>query len=142
MQTDTDIASWRVAMLRTGYGIAALGGLALAVLAASGGMNEVFDGGTRAAHAIAQLLGAMTAICLAVGVCLFVFLAFRPYWWGKLFCLAAATSWLGFGAQSYFAFGAPTVAAVALAAGLAVLLAGLLHQIADPRFSGPYLRPA
>jgi hypothetical protein len=65
-----------------------------------------------------------------------VFLMWRPFWWGKLICFAIGLTWVagagGFGLITGF----NPIVDCQIGAGVALLLAALLHQIADPRF-GP-----
>ncbi|MGN6366464.1 hypothetical protein [Asticcacaulis taihuensis] len=78
---------------------------------------------------------------MMVGLCgLFIFLSFRPYWWGKLICAWAALSWLGFSGVMCLLAGYDGRLVWILSAGAMMVLAIILHQVADPRFSGSYLR--
>ncbi len=70
----------------------------------------------------------------------FIFLSFRPYWWGKLLCVWAGISWLGFSGAMCLLSGYDSRLLWILMAGVIMLLAAILHQIADPRFGGTYPR--
>lgn len=68
----------------------------------------------------------------------FVFLLWRPFWWGKVLTLFAALAWGGAGLVmlvSKDALGPPLQAA-----GGIMLLAFLAQLAADPRLGGPVLR--
>lgn len=74
---------------------------------------------------------------------LFVFLSFRPYWWGKLLCLSAALSWGLFGVVlSAFGGGFEPTLRWVLVAAFGMFAATVVLQALDPRFSGSYLRGA
>jgi hypothetical protein len=77
---------------------------------------------------------------LAILGAVFVFLSFRPYWWGKLLLVWAGIAWTGFGAGLSAWKGLDGSLALVLAAGVTMLAAATAHQVADPRFSGSYLR--
>jgi hypothetical protein len=85
---------------------------------------------------------------MAAIIALFLFLAYRPYWWGKLICALAALSWIGHGAMAFALLpmlDVPDIspmayAAVPIVSGIVALACGILHQRADPRFGGSYLR--
>ena len=134
---------WRLTAIRAGYAIAAFGALALAVLSGSGVIAGAILAGSNAGPMLPLGLSVvMTACFVAIGG-LLVLLTFRPYWWGKLMCVWTGLSWIGFSVMSVIIMpGNLAVSLTALVAGFAQLLAALIHQIADPRFSGPYLRRA
>jgi hypothetical protein len=138
--------SRRVSMLRAGYLLAAFGALTMAALTGSGAITNAMIAAAHAPpHMKPVLLPGLipeVTVGFVLFATLFVFLAFRPYWWGKLLCVWAGLSWTGFGAGSLVLLHNNLVGGAALAGGGAVLLAALIHQIADPRFSGPYLRSA
>lgn len=72
---------------------------------------------------------------------LFVFLSFRPYWWGKLLCLWAALSWGMFGLiLSAFGGGFKPTLDWVLVAAFGMFAATVVLQVVDPRFGGSYLR--
>lgn len=70
-----------------------------------------------------------------------LFLTVRPYWWGKIFVLWPAVSWMGFAAACTFVTGgwAP-ILFVPLGCGVAMLAIAVTHQVLDPRFSGAPLQ--
>lgn len=82
--------------------------------------------------------------CLMVALAgLFVFLSFRPYWWGKLLCLWAAVSWGMFGLiLSVFGGGLKPTLDCVLVAAFGMFAATIVLQVVDPRFGGSYLRIA
>lgn len=77
---------------------------------------------------------------------LMIFLLIRPYGWGKLVTAFCAFSW------GMFAVNLTVMAQMieptpfdirllpVIIGAIGMLTAAILHQIADPRFSGPYLR--
>jgi len=69
-----------------------------------------------------------------------VLLAVRPYWWGKLFVLWPALSWIGFAGAMTVITGWTPLLLVPLGCGGVMLLIAATHQILDPRFSGAPLR--
>ncbi|MBP2159664.1 MULTISPECIES: hypothetical protein [Asticcacaulis] len=72
---------------------------------------------------------------------MFVLLFLRPYGWGKILMLFCTFSWLSFSGVQVLVTGTLDARALpVLIAGAGMLLAILLHQIADPRFTGTYLR--
>jgi hypothetical protein len=90
-----------------------------------------------------QAASYFSGVVLVPFVAVFVFLSFRPYWWGKLLCAWAGLAWVMFGGMGMAEFGGRGVVLdLVLGAGIAMLCVGAAHQIIDPRFSGSYLRPA
>lgn len=138
---------WRIWMLRIAYVMAFGGAGLMGFLIASGAvMNQMVALAGEDAVARADVEGFRTvltyggsAVLVAFGA-LIAFLAFRPFWWGKLLCLFAGLAWLMNGLVMA-AFGLEgTTSSLILTCGAAMLGAALLHQIADPRFSGGWMR--
>jgi hypothetical protein len=77
---------------------------------------------------------ALTPHLAAIGL-----LVLRPYWWGKLLCVWAGVCWIGFALVGSSMWGLNPPLAGILAAGAAMLMVAIVHQIVDPRFGG-YLR--
>ncbi len=141
--------AWQIVCLRLAYLIAIAGAAALGVWAVTGNVFEpIFSlaGATiadippdfRAMLEVVKYFqaGFMFLIC---GV--FVLLFLRPYGWGKVLTLFSALSWLGFcSAFTLLSGGFDMRIAPVLAAGVGMVLAAALHHIADPRFTGTYLR--
>ncbi len=142
-------ARWRVRSLRVAY-LLAVGATALmAFLIISGAvmkqMNAMMGEDIAPDPTLQQFettfsyVGGGVLLALAG---LFVFLAFRPFWWGKLLCLFAGLAWLMNGLMmTAFGSGGATSSLIATSGGL-MIIAALLHQIADPRFSGTWMRSA
>lgn len=135
----------QIMALRAAYVIASLASLTLAVWAGLGYaialMNDM--AGPLASPEFSAMWSAVRYPQAVFGILftgLFVFLIFRPYWWGKVLCLLAALSWLGFGLGSLLMWQSDWRAFIPAGAGAAMVVALLLHQVADPRFSGSYLR--
>jgi hypothetical protein len=79
----------------------------------------------------------------ATFVFLMLFLAYRPYWWGKIICLWAGLAWVGFAVTaSYFYFQTSLVPVAVFICGVFMIAVAVAHQIVDPRFGGSYLRVA
>gem|GEM_PF-1902204 len=136
-----------ILLLRIAYGLAIASLVLVGGLTASGKVMEALlalVGETPQDFMGWEMMVAMnvTAGVLALAMAyLFVFLLRRPYWWGKLICLWVGLGWFGFGLVGLLLSGGHlTLLAVALG-GIVMLTAAILHQIADPRFSGSYLRP-
>ena len=136
--------------IRAGYIGAAMGAAGLAWLFLSGQMLDVLLGMTGGPKdslppdllAAFKLVAYPTAAVVLALAGLFLFFAWRPYWPGKLVCLLCATSWSLFCVMAVL-IGAPAShpAVVTIgAAAVLVLLAGVVHQVNDPRFSGSYAR--
>lgn len=136
----------KVRILRFAYWTAAAATGLMAWLAISGAIMGVFLAAGSGAGPHPELAGAGDAMGIGSGLLLllfaglFVFLSFRPYWWGKLICAWAGLAWCMFGLISGVVAGPQLTSPLVLAAGLTVLAAGLVHQLTDPRFSGSYLR--
>jgi hypothetical protein len=82
--------------------------------------------------------GALVVVLFA----LFMFLVARPYWWGKLVCALLALPWCMFGLMSTLLGAERSTSMYVLSAGVLMLVAGVVAQVADPRFGGTYLRRA
>ena len=139
-----------VNLARAAYGLAAASTLLLGWLAASGRIGDLMLNllATQGGEPPLAFRSALQAIrffeggLMAALAGLFLFLAARPYWWGKVLCLWAAVSWGGFGLVGAVFFGAgaqPTLVGV-LVAAVGVLTAAVVVQVVDPRFGGSYLR--
>jgi hypothetical protein len=138
----------RWVLLRAAYLIAAGAATVMGVLAVSGkftSLVERFGRGLGDVHGPALPWEIVTALTIVqsvqfvalVGV--FVFLALRPFWWGKVICFGVGLIWIaggvGFSMVWFSIFGGLNmIVDCQIAAGTALLLAALLHQIADPRF--------
>lgn len=137
--------SAQIVRLRVAYGLAGAASLGMVVLAASGAvvgfMNEMTED-IFATLPTARYLPLIQAAMLSALTGLFVLLFKRPYWWGKLLCAWAGLAWSGFGFASSLLLGAALVPLAALVCGLMLLVAAGLHQSADRRFSGSYLKAA
>ncbi|HEX3989559.1 MAG TPA: hypothetical protein VHX39_00160 [Acetobacteraceae bacterium] len=83
---------------------------------------------------ILTAINVLQSVYLAVLLGVFVFLAFRPFWWGKLICLGMGLTWVVGGAGFAMIAGFYPIIECQIWAGVALLLAALMHQIADPRF--------
>ena len=140
----------RLRALRIAYCSAAITVVAFMAWMALGPLALLMNrlGAPRSLRGLSGLSGAITALLFG-GV--FMFLAVRPYWWGKLFCWFAALAWIGHGLIAALLLNGPlstvgvaplTYAAGPVAAGLAMLAIGLFHQRIDPRFGGTYLQAA
>ncbi len=139
----------KLRLLRAAYAIASVATLAVGWVAVSGRLGALmlsfFRSHSDELSLEASMFDAMRypqGAMMLVFVGLFVFLFFRPYWWGKLICVWAGVSWLGFSSIIGLMAGFTDTVAYVLVASLAMLLAAGLHQFADPRFSGSYLRAA
>jgi len=144
IEAPTGGAGQRIA-LRTAYVIASLASLTLAIWAGLGHAVELMDdiAGELPSPELREIWSAVRYPQAVFGILftgLFVFLVTRPYWWGKILCLWAAVSWLGFGVAVMLMWQADPRLFVPIGTGSAMLLAFIIHQIADPRFTGTYLR--
>lgn len=128
--------------LRAAYSAAAVGAFALAAFMYSVGVDAFLQLAEPMPPALERFLPIVKVFQLCglgvVGVIL-GFLAFRPYWWGKILCAWAGFAWSGFGAVATFVFNTPQLGWVS-AAGLLLLGTGIAHQLIDPRFGGSHLR--
>ncbi len=137
-------------ILRVAYGVAVLAALAVGWLFASGRVFAIFlaGGAPQAAGALIPVeVAGGAALMMLVGA--FLFLAVRPWWWGKLLCLWPALSWMMFGGiiiqfKRMAVFPAAMlqnmtaeVYVIPLGAGATLLLVAIVHQLVDPRFRGP-----
>ncbi|MCA3724095.1 MAG: hypothetical protein IM671_08955 [Phenylobacterium sp.] len=133
----------RVLVLRGAYLAAALATGVMGWFALSGRLEAMIVSITGADASTLLGLHAMIMMIIPLfgllsGV--LVFLSFRPYWWGKLLCAWAGLGWVGFGVIPSMV-GAPNSGSEMVGvAGLVMLSAAIIHQVADPRFGGPYLR--
>ena len=145
------VSARKVLILRIAYGAFAIAILVQSVWAIAGPFGRMFElmgGAPPPGFMETFYVGAALMTSFFLGLC--GFLAWRPYWWGKLLCALAAVSWIGHAAISGFVlpdvfgpdFPAAIHAAVVGGAGLVALATGLAHQWADPRFGGTYLRVA
>ena len=134
--------AWRVWLLRTSYSLAVVATVVVGGLAASGAVFDAMGPEVRQQLGGALLaMQAMQALFVLLFAGLFAYLAARPWWWGKLLLAWAALAWTMFGLIGQFMLHGPVVTTV-LVCGLLMLVAVVATQIADPRFSGPYLRTA
>ncbi len=139
------VAPTKVLVLRGAYWAAAAAALAMIGLILFGGFEHILfkDLGVPASFVdpgfIAMIRYVDPLFLAALGGA-FLFLSFRPYWWGKLLLVWAGLAWAGFGAGLSIWKGLDGPLALVLVAGLTLLAAATAHQVADPRFSGPYLR--
>jgi hypothetical protein len=116
--------------LRGAYLAGVCAALALAVSSAT--LLELFGFPPELRAAVWPVMGAGFAAAAAPTL----FLTFRPYWWGKLFVLWPALSWIGFTLAMTAMFGWSTALVAPLACGSVMLLIAITHQFIDPRFSG------
>lgn len=107
----------------------------LAIGASAGALLALFGfpDAMRAAVVPSMMVG-FAAIAIPM-----LFLTFRPYWWGKLFTLWPALSWMGFTGAMSFIVGWNDILWTPMLCGVAMLLTAIIHQVVDPRFSGPPL---
>lgn len=142
----TVVTPARIARLRLAYGLAVAASLGMVALAGSGAvlrfMNDMAGEDLSGILPTARYLPLIQAAMLSALTGLLIFLFKRPYWWGKLLCAWAGLAWTGFGLISSLLLGPGVVPLSALCAGVAMLVAVGLHQSADRRFSGSYLKPA
>jgi hypothetical protein len=82
-------------------------------------------------------INVLQGVYLAALLGVFVFLAVRPFWWGKLICFGMGLTWVMGGAGFAMMAGFYPIIDCQIGAGIALWLAALLHQIADPRFDAP-----
>ncbi len=83
------------------------------------------------------IITVMSGVLVAAMGAVFLYLAYRPRWWGKIICLFPAVSWLGFSVMSG-AMGPPNpVRWVPAAAGALLLLVASVHHLTD-RSLGPF----
>ncbi|MBS0297034.1 MAG: hypothetical protein JSR45_12040 [Proteobacteria bacterium] len=138
----------RLLVVRVAYLFATAAVLVLSALSASGALLNSFaalDGGpsldTLLPKSFILLLrygGAAFTLALAA---LWLWLAVRPQWWGKLLCVWAGLSWTMFGAvfcmiASLVAKPVDPAALVVLGCGLVMLTVAVVHQVVDPRLFG------
>ena len=138
----------RILLLRVAYLLAAAGTAEIVILTVSGKTVRFLDEFTNSSpgfHGPRFPPEVVTAVQIVEGglfaalLGLFVFLAIRPYWWGKLICIACGCYWFTGTVMASMMADINTTIYRMIAAASAVLLAALEHQIADPRFdtSGP-----
>lgn len=139
----------KVGLLRASYMVATAATLLVGWLAVSGLLGDLMFGMMRSTAGgvppdFRQFLDgirfAQGGLMVALAG-LFVFLAFRPYWWGELLCLWATLAWGMFGLVLLAFSGGfrPTLVWV-LVAALGMVAATVILQVVDPRFGGSYLR--
>jgi hypothetical protein len=131
----------RTTAVRSLYVCAAGVTLLMGVLAASGVLTQVLvDFGAPTSQAGLAKMFALAGFVPVFGA--FMFLAFRPAWWGKLLCILAGLSWIGFSLASSMVTGYNAVLLSVLAAGVAMFSIALAHQLLDQRFGGAGARGA
>jgi hypothetical protein len=121
----------RAIALRCCYGAGVVAAIILALNLGSlmrdaMGMPETF----------ASVIGPVAFVGVAVIGAPLVVLAFRPFWWGKLFVLAPAFSWAGFSAAMTFIAGWTPLLLIPMGCAGVMLGIAIIHQLLDPRFSG------
>jgi hypothetical protein len=145
----------KLLIVRVAYVVAALAAGVVGWLVASGSliraMASLSDGASRDPYmpqsfvTLAQVAGGLGVIVI---VALFLWMAIKPRWWGKLLCVWAGLGWMMFGAVS----GAMTtlVASPAkldvsilavLGCGVVMLAVAVVHQTVDSRLFGWSPRP-
>jgi hypothetical protein len=132
-----------ILLLRIAYGAAAVAALVAGVAVVSGPLNGVFAsamGGNDQMMGALRIMNYFQGAMLACLAALFIFLANRPFWWGKILCVWAGLAWTGFSLVARLMAASSLPLNLVLAAGVTLLLAAALLQYADPRFSGTYLR--
>lgn len=118
-------------VVRGAYLLAVAGPLSLGWLSVSGRLWDLvqfpeFLGG------FLTVLAVTTGILFAAVAGLYLYLAYRPRWWGKLVCLWAGVSWIGFAGMSRLMHGGNPVLWGPAGAGALLLLVALVHHVADP----------
>jgi hypothetical protein len=129
----------QVVALRFAYGAAVVAALLMGYIFVSGRFLDAFGDGVfplEMFQAMRPLMIGTIALLAAV----LVLLVARPYFWGKLIAFWAGLSWTGFSAASTLITGWSNTVSMTLAAGITMLAVGIIHQIIDPRWSGPPLR--
>ncbi len=133
----------KLLLLRVAYLLAAAATAIMGSLAATGKFSDVMDQfasssgelqGPPFPPAMVTSVNILMSVFLAALLALFVFLALRPSWWGKLICWGIGLTWIMGGAGFGIIAGFYPAVDCQLGAGAALILAGLLHQIVDPRF--------
>jgi hypothetical protein len=133
----------KLLLIRVAYLLAAAAAAWMGVLTATGQFTALLDafgrgiGGVHGPGFPSDTLAAVTVlqgVFFAALMGVLVFLAVRPFWWGKLICFGTGLSWVLGAAMFAMMVGFSSIVDYQIAAGAALLLAALLHQIADPRF--------
>jgi len=133
----------RVLVLRGAYLAAALATGAMGWFAASGRFESMMVsimGAPASMASVLHTMSMMNVVLFGLASSVLVFLSFRPYWWGKLLCAWAGLSWSGFGLISSLIAAPNSGSTMVGVAGVVLLATSIIHQVADPRFGGPYLR--
>ena len=135
----------RATILRYAYLAATLATLSIGWFALSGDMVRVME--DTPSHrpvppGFRELFTFLPGAVMVPFAAALVFLSFRPYWWGKLLCIWAGSSWIMFAMGAIAITERHAILPLPFCAGVVMLLVAVIHQIADPRFSGPYLRSA
>ena len=145
------VSPFKLALVRGAYAISAAATAWFGWLIGTGAMVGVIHrlispedaDGPPVFHALAGAAWYPPAALMLAMAGLLAFLSVRPYWWGKILCVWAGLSWTLF-SLSLAAFGGgldPALTGV-LVAGLSLCATAVIHQVADPRFRGSYLRRA
>jgi hypothetical protein len=138
----------RIAVQRVAYAVAALACLPVGWLVGSGQVfGLIVPGGlppqVRGMMMLPLGLGVAAVLALLAA---FVYLAWRPQWWGKLLCALPAFPWIFFSLVARTMIGILPGAArnpgvellwMPAVCGATLLACAIVLQIANPRFSGP-----
>ncbi|MDB5432226.1 MAG: hypothetical protein JWP35_3342 [Caulobacter sp.] len=147
---EVDLIERKRMVLRVAYGAAAVAVAVIGVVVMN--MLKAIFAATPQAGALVVPFSIFMVIVILAMAGVFVFLAWRPYWWGKLLVAMAAVSWLMNGAVSFLiatmidpASGDAGIIAAFVATrpwviscGLVMLAVVITLQITDPRFSGSW----
>ena len=146
---DTETVRRKLLILRVAYGAAALAAMGVGIAA------MMILGRLTAVPLFKPILPAFSVLMVGtiagfVGV--FLFIAWRPYWWAKLLAAMAAMSWLMNAGVTFlmqamvpaddgakaFIQGFADARPVVLVSGLVMLGVAITHQIVDPRLGGSW----
>ena len=138
----------KIIALRTSYLCAAAATAAMGWLAGSGALGAMMTAAMQSAavptpsfatsfYDELRIPQVLLCACFVAG---FVYLAFRPHWWGKPLCALAAVVWIGFSVQLGLVGGWQPTLKWVLGAGCVMLVAAIMQQIADPGLGYEYLR--
>jgi hypothetical protein len=136
-----DARASKTTAVRSLYVCAAGVALLMGALTAFGALTQVLAdfGAPKSQVGLAKMFALAGFVPALVA---FVFLAFRPEWWGKLLCVWAGLSWIGFSLVSATVTGFNATLMTILAAGVAMFVIALAHQPLDTSFGGRAFRGA
>ncbi len=85
----------------------------------------------------ATVISVSSGVTVAALSAVFLYLAYRPRWWGKIVCVFPAFAWTGFSLMSRLLGPPSPLSWVPAAAGVLLLAVAVVHHVVDPSL-GPF----